>query len=267
MQITQRWWCMGAIALAVVAAPARAGAQNDADVDGGRRLFQGMCVECHGAGGTGGDAPSLSRPRLGHAPDDAALANVIANGIPNTAMPRIRRFTENELKQLVAYVRSLGKLTPERVAGDAKHGAALYKSLNCASCHIVAGEGGNLGPDLTDIGIQRGAAYLREAVVDPGSSLPKGTLSVLSRGYAEYLPVRIVTRQGTEVRGIRLNEDAFTIQVRDAGGKFYSLQKSDLQLVEKQTGKSLMPSFASRLSAPDLTDLVAYLVSLRGVQP
>jgi putative heme-binding domain-containing protein len=266
MQISTRWLCGGAIVLAVGAFAAPAAAQNTADVDGGRRLFQGMCVECHGAGGTGGDAPSLNRPRLTHAPDDTALANVIANGIPNTAMPRIRRFTESELRQLVAYVRAVGKLPQERVPGDAKRGAALYKNLACSSCHIVAGEGGTLGPDLTDIGLMRGAAYLREAVAAPGSSLPKGTLSVLSRGYAEYLPVRVVTRTGSEIRGIRVNEDAFTIQVRDAAGKFYSLRKSDLELLDKQTGKTMMPSFASRLTAPELTDLVAYLASLRGTE-
>jgi putative heme-binding domain-containing protein len=265
MQIAQRLLCTAAMAIAI-AVPARAGAQNADDVDGGRRLFQGMCVECHGVGGTGGDAPSLNRPKLQHALDDAALANVIANGIANTAMPRIRRFTEGELRQLVAYVRSIGRTSPERVPGDAKKGAAIYKNLACSSCHIVAGEGGNLGPDLTDIGFLRGAAYLREAVVAPDSSLPKGTLSVLSRGYAEYLPVRIVTRQGNEVRGIRVNEDAFTIQVRDAAGKFYSLRKADVQVLDKPTGKSMMPSFASRLAAPELTDLVAYLASLRGAE-
>ena len=267
MQITKRWLCAGAIAVAVGAVPARVGAQNNADVDGGRRLFQGMCAECHGAGGAGGEAPSLNRPRLGHAPDDRALASVIANGIPNTAMPRIRRFTESELKQLVAYVRSVGAVAQGGVPGDAKKGAAIYKNLACASCHIVAGEGGTLGPDLSDIGVMRGAAYLREAVVDPGASLPKGTLSVLSRGYAEYLPVRIVTRQGNEIRGIRVDEDVFTIQVRDAAGRSYSLRKSDIEVLDKQAGKSVMPSFASRLTVPELTDLVAYLVSLRGTEP
>src|ERR1700730_13217430 len=127
MQITKRWLCTCAIALAVGALPARVGAQNNADVDGGKRLFQGMCVECHGAGGAGGDAPSLNRPRLSHAPDDTALASVIANGIPNTAMPRIRRFTENELQQLVAYVRSIGKVAQEQVRGDARSGGAIYR--------------------------------------------------------------------------------------------------------------------------------------------
>jgi len=255
--------------LAFAAVPALVGAQSKADpkldIEGGKQLFQGMCVECHGAGGAGGEAPSLNRARLVHAPDDAALANVIANGIPNTAMPRIRRFTETETRQLVAYVRSVGKVAQLRVPGDAKKGAAIYKNLACSSCHIVAGEGGNLGPDLTEIGFLRGAAYLRQAVVDPGAALPKGVLQVPARGYAEYLPLRIVTKQGSEVRGIRVNEDVFTIQVRDQAGKFYSLRKSDLELLDKQTGKSLMPSFTTRLTAAELTDLVAYLASLQGV--
>jgi len=51
--------------------------------------------------------------------------------------------------------------------------------------------------------------------------------------------------------------------VRDQAGKFYSLRKADLELLEKQQGKSLMPGFANRLTAPELDDLVAYLASLR----
>jgi mono/diheme cytochrome c family protein len=68
------------------------------------------------------------------------------------------------------------------------------------------------------------------------------------------------------VRGIRVNEDTFSIQVRDQAGKFYSLRKADLELLEKQTGKSLMPSFSTRLTQAELTDLVAYLASLQGEQ-
>jgi cytochrome c oxidase cbb3-type subunit 3 len=269
MQTTGRWFFAGAVLFACAAMPARVAAQDKpdrADIDGGRQLFNGMCVECHGAGGAGGDAPSLNRARLVHAPTDVALVSILENGIPNTAMPRVRRFTDAETRQLVAYVRSLGKIAEARVPGDARKGGDIYKNLGCAGCHILNGQGGNLGPDLSDIGFMRGASYLREAVVDPGAALPKGVLQVPSRGYAEYLPLRIVTKQGSEVRGIRVNEDAFTIQVRDQSGRFYSLRKSDLELLEKQTGKSLMPSFATRLTAQELTDLVAFLASLQGEQ-
>ena len=233
-----------------------------ADIEGGRQLFNGMCVECHGVNGTGADAPSLNRARLVHAPTDAALIKILEVGIPNTNMPRIRRFTDTETRQLVAYIRSLGRVAEARLPGDPKKGADIYKGLGCAGCHIINGAGGNLGPDLSDIGFLRGGAYLKQAVVDPSAALPKGT-QLISRGYAEYLPLRIVTKKGDEVRGIRVNEDAFTVQVRDQAGKFYSLRKDDLELLEKQQGKSLMPSFATRLTAPELDDLVAYLASLR----
>ena len=53
--------------------------------------------------------------------------------------------------------------------------------------------------------------------------------------------------------------DAFQVYLRE-------LRKSDLELLDKQAGKSMMPSFASRLTGPELTDLVAYLVSLRGAE-
>ena len=261
MQTIERWICASALLLALAAVPARVSAQSKADIDAGGQLFSGMCVECHGAGGAGGDAPSLNRARLMRAPTDAALIKILTDGIPNTAMPRIRRFTENEMRQLVAYVRSLGKGAEAKAPGDAKKGSDVYKKLGCASCHIVNGAVGNLGPDLSDIGFLRGAAYLRQAVIDPAATLPKG-----ARGYAEYLPLRIVTNQGSEVSGIRVNEDAFTIQVRDRAGKLYSLRKSELELLEKQTGKSLMPSLATRLTAPELTDLVAYLSSLRSAE-
>ena len=83
------------------------------------------------------------------------------------------------------------------------------------------------------------------------------------RGFNEYLPIRIVTNDGREVRGIRVNEDSFTIQLRDTNNRFHSFRKSELRQLEKQFGASLMPSFKDRLSTSELNDLVAYLLSLR----
>jgi len=54
--------------------------------------------------------------------------------------------------------------------------------------------------------------------------------------------------------------------VRDQAGKFYSLRKSDLELLDKQAGQSLMPSFRNQLTPSTLTDLVAFLSSLRRVE-
>ncbi|MBI3263313.1 MAG: hypothetical protein HYZ58_09185 [Acidobacteria bacterium] len=87
-----------------------------------------------------------------------------------------------------------------------------------------------------------------------------------SRGFAEYLPVRVVTTDGREVRGMRVNEDSFTIQVRDARNRYHSFRKGDLRRLEKEFGTSLMPSYKDRLAGSDADDLVAFLASLGGAR-
>ena len=115
------------------------------------------------------------------------------------------------------------------------------------------GEGGSLGPELSEIGAGRSASHLRAAVLDPETELPKG-----------FLQVTLVTRDGRRITGVRLNEDTFTIQVRDLNGRLYSFLKQDLKELQKDTGKSPMPRFREVLSTAETDDLVAYLVSLRG---
>lgn len=247
-----------------VAMPTLAAAQGAADVAEGKKLFGGLCVTCHGFDGAGGAGPPLNRPRLLSAPDDAALRNIISEGIPNRGMPRVRRVTDDEMRQLVAYVRSIGKTARVAVRGDAARGGQLYAKLGCAGCHIVNGIGGSLGPELTNIGWIRGPDYLRQAVLEPAARLPQGNLPIPARGYNEYMPVTVVSKDGAEVRGIRLNEDVFTIQIRDASGKFHSVRKSDAAVIRKETGASLMPSFANRLAGGEIDDLVAYLSRLGG---
>ena len=225
----------------------------------GKALFDGLCQDCHGVNGTGDEAPALNHA-LGA--DDAALHKLIRDGAPDRGMPRVRRMTEEEAAALVTYVRTLGRGAPTKIAGDAGKGRAVYQKLDCATCHVIAGQGGVLGPELTKIGQRRAASYLRQIVLTPGTVKPKGVTGILLNGFSEYLPVSVVESNGRETRGIRVNEDSFTIQVRDANGKLYSFRKSGVQNVDKQFGRSLMPSYKDRLNAADTDDLVAYLYSL-----
>jgi len=78
--------------------------------------------------------------------------------------------------------------------------------------------------------------------------------------------VRAVPTSGPEIRGIRVNEDVFWIQIRDASGNVHSLQKSELARVDRELDATLMPSYESRLSAVQLDDVVAYLATLRGAK-
>ena len=257
---------LGVVLLVTIGLPLESAAQSAADVQAGKVLFGHLCVTCHGFDGTGGAGPPLNRAKLVNAPDDAALRAIIADGIPNRGMPRVRRTLDSEQRALVAYVRSLGRTTPPSTRGNPQKGSELYAKLNCAACHIVKGQGGTLGPELTDIGVQRGQPYLRQALVEPAAAFPNSTLRVQGPGYSEFLPVRVVMKDGAEVRGIRLNEDLFTIQLRDQSGKFHSIRKSNAEVIRKESGVSLMPSFAGRMSEAELDDLVAYLSSLGGPQ-
>jgi len=239
-------------------------AQGSGDLEKGRQLFLGMCSRCHGAEGGGGEGPNLNRPVLSHAPDDAALEAVIRDGIPDRGMPRVRRFTDAELHAMALYVRSLGRTAAVALPGSPEKGKGVYQRAGCSSCHIIDGEGGNLGPELTSVGAHRAPDYLRDAIVDPAAALPRGVMPIPGRGFNEFLPVRVVTRDGRQVRGLRMNEDSFTIQVRDASNQFYSFRKAELQSLEKEMGKSLMPDYKARISGADLDDLVAYLSHLGG---
>src|SRR4026207_1950919 len=126
--------------------------QNPADLQMGKQLFEGLCADCHGFEGSGARAPSLNRPTLIRAQNDEALRAIIRDGIVDRVMPRVRRTTDNEQRQLIAYVRSLGRATPARRVGDAQKGSDVYQRSGCASCHVVDGQGGVTGPELTIIG-------------------------------------------------------------------------------------------------------------------
>ena len=227
-----------------------------ADLKNGRQLFMAQCARCHGPKGEGGRGAVLTQPRLPHAPDDQSLFQVIRDGIKGTEMPGGYALDTRETWQLTTYVRSLGRLASETVPGDPKHGQQLYQAKgHCSQCHIIGGEGGSLGPELTEIGLRRSAAHLRAVILDPGSTLPEG-----------FSEVGLVTKEGRRITGVRLNEDTFSIQVRELNGGVHSFFKDDLKEFQKETGKSPMPSFGGTFSAPEVDDLVAYLVSLRGKQ-
>jgi cytochrome c oxidase cbb3-type subunit 3 len=220
----------------------------------GERLYLEHCGPCHGAAGYDGFAANLAVPRLPHAPDDAALARLIKNGFEGTDMPPAFGVTDAEVRQIVTYVRSLGRSAQQSVPGDARRGEQLYAGKGkCANCHMLAGKGGRQGPDLSDIGARRSAAHLRQSLTDPEAALPH-----------DFLTIRVRTRQGRSLDGIRLNEDSFSLQMRDLAGELHSFWTSDLADVRKEWGKSPMPSYRDVFSKTELDDLIAFLASLRG---
>jgi putative heme-binding domain-containing protein len=225
------------------------------DLANGKRLFVGHCAICHGIEGTGGRGPSLNQPVLRRVANDFQLFLIIRQGIDGSEMPGAWQMSERESRQVAGYVRSLGRTAAVKLPGDPARGQAIYDSKGCAACHIVRGQGASLGPDLSDVGARRSPAYLSEALLDPGASAPES-----------FLLVSVITREGNRIRGMRLSEDSFTIQLRDASNRFHSLRKADLTELKKEFGVSTLPSYRDSLSTLEIEALIAYLAGLRGEQ-
>jgi cytochrome c oxidase cbb3-type subunit 3 len=218
----------------------------------GQKLFQEHCSACHGLDGGGGRGPNLHTPRLKHAGDEKSLRALLANGI-SPEMPPAWFLTDDEIATVASYVLTLGTVPREKVPGDPTHGAAVYVRARCDVCHILAGVGNSVGPDLTEVGARRGAAQLRQTLQHPDRTIPDG-----------FLLVEAVQSSGDAIRGMRMNEDSFSIQIRDLSGRFYSFRKADLKELKKLRGMTPMPSYERGLTTEELDDLVAYLVAQRG---
>jgi putative heme-binding domain-containing protein len=230
--------------------------------------FRANCAFCHGLGARGGGrGPDLTRTPKKHGDSDAEIFNTINNGVPGTAMPPNGAtqqgvgMTEEEVWQVVTYIRSVEK-RPGTVSGDAKHGRELFYGIAaCATCHMFDGKGGRLGPDLSGAGTARSTDYLVESVRNPSRRLAQGISEAMKEFSAEYETVEVVASDGTKYQGTLLNEDSFTIQFMDTRENVRSFDKSSLKSWKKSR-ESLMPAYGEKeLPEKDLQDLLAFLVS------
>jgi putative heme-binding domain-containing protein len=236
-------------------APANLPAANPytspADLELGRKLFLGRCGHCHGQSGEGGRGAAINTGRFRRGSSDRDLFLIIRNGIPNTEMPG-SRLPEHEIWRMVTWVKQLGSqgVADETPSGDPMAGAAVYQRAGCAACHSIGGQGGHVGPELDRIGSMRAVRYLRESMLQPAADIP-----------IEYRTVIVTPLAGREVTGIHLNEDEYSVHLRDMSGNLRSFLKSEVKAV-KLPRTSTMPDY-SGLEKADLENLVAYLSSLR----
>jgi putative heme-binding domain-containing protein len=234
----------------------------------GESQFRANCAFCHGLGARGGGrGPDLTRTPKRHGDSDSEIFSTINNGVPGTAMPPNGAtqqgvgMTEEEIWQVVTYIRSVEK-KPMSMNGDAQHGKALfYGSAGCATCHMFAGKGGRVGPDLTNAGTARSAEYLVESLRNPSRRLAQGLSEAMKEFSVEYETVNVVAADGTKYQGTLLNEDSFSIQFIDTREKVHSFDKASLKSLQTSR-ESLMPAYDEKqLPEKDLQDLLAFLVA------
>lgn len=243
---------------------ARGAGQGAASSDEGKTLFEGNCAGCHGIDGSGAMGPNIRHAAASLGPD--GIESLVTVGFIGSGMPTFGQLGDAKIHQIVDYVVSFDQEGSGVTPGDPEKGKAVYASKNCSQCHMADGRGGDLGPELTRIGAVRSPSSLREALVSPGSKLPFDAQLAERGPFKAYVMERAVTKDGREITGMRVNDDTFSVQLRDAHGQIHSLRKLDLQKLEELPGKSLMPSYKDTLSGAEINDLVGYLASLRGAQ-
>lgn len=240
---------------------------NPTAIKEGHSLFRINCSPCHGLDARGGGrGPDLTLNRWVHGSSDEEIFRTISQGVPGTEMPASDT-EESETWAIVAYLRSQSPPKKLGASGDRLKGEKTFRgSGGCSACHMVKGQGGVLGPDLSRVGASRSASYLVDSIRDPNKELSSGMMDP-SNQYGPplvYDKVTVTTAGGEEFVGIAMNEDTFSIQLLGTDQKLHLFLKKELKQVLHEQ-KSLMPAYSEqRMSNAELQDLIAYLQSLTG---
>jgi putative heme-binding domain-containing protein len=132
--------------------------------------------------------------------------------------------------------------------GDPHRGKRLFDS-SCAKCHLMFGEGGRIGPDLTTFR-RDDLLNMLINVVNPSAEIREG-----------FEQVMVVTHDGRAVSGLRFDQDQKVLVLRNVDGQNITVARSDIEETIPQP-KSLMPEgLLNGLKDQEVRDLFAYLRS------
>lgn len=188
---------------------------------------------------------------------DKLVTKEIAPELQLDLLMAVENSSFDELKALKAnYEQSkdsldvLARYEEALYGGNARRGARIFygnTTAQCIRCHVLDGEGGAVGPELTHVARQLDREALLISLVDPSARLAPG-----------YGTVVLKLNDGREVVGVLLSEDSETITIREAEGNETRFELSAIE--ERQTLPSGMISMANVLTKAELRDLVAFLV-------
>ena len=218
-----------------------------------KRIFAVRCAGCHGLDGRGGErAPNIATNPGVRKMSDAQLTEIISNGRPDFGMPAFRLIGQAEIHHVVGFLRILqGNRRSANLPGDAKNGKSIFfGKAGCSECHMILGQGGFIGPDLSNFGQSLTASDIRSSITDPQASGPR-----LRTATATLV-------DGSRITGVIRNEDNFSIQLQSGDGQFHFLLKSRLRALEHEAGPIMPADYGKRLSRTELDDLVKFLKSV-----
>jgi cytochrome c oxidase cbb3-type subunit III len=219
----------------------------------GAELYNRSCTGCHGVNGAAGErGPALAGEQDYVRDTDPEIFAAVKDGITGTGMPP-SGLPPNDIWKIVAYIRSLRATASDAfVPGDVAYGERIFWDQGrCGSCHMLNGQGGILGPDLSNIAAERTLQQLRLALTQPKVAIPTG-----------YQPADLVTSTGRRLSGIIKNEDNFSVQFLDNNQQLQLFSRNELREIHYKDS-SLMPAhYDKTLSSTEVQDLLAFLSRL-----
>jgi putative heme-binding domain-containing protein len=141
-----------------------------------------------------------------------------------------------------------------RQEGDASRGQTLFSgAATCAKCHVVNGTGKGVGPDLSGVGTKLSRQALYESILAPSAAI--------SHNYETYTAL---LDDGRSLTGLLISQSPEEVIIRGPDAIDLTIPTAAIEELVKQP-VSLMPAdLAATLTAQELTDLVAWLETLRG---
>ena len=224
---------------------------QDAIREGGTK-FRSRCAGCHGPDARGYIGPDITGLSASGYTDER-LFGIVRRGVPGTEMTPADplRVSDRDIWQVLAYLDTLKAAPSTPASGDVQDGERIFRA-NCSSCQMVNGRGGQLGPDLSRVGSGRSRPVLLNKV--------RGTSDNVRPGYEA---VTVVTRDGQRIRGVKKNEDEFSIQIVDMRERLQGYLKANLTEILTEP-RTVMPAYsAEQLNDRALDDLLQYLTTLR----
>lgn len=222
--------------------------KDPASIEAGRKLFASSCSGCHGPTGEGGRGPNLMTARQVKRFGDNVLFQSIQKGLPGTDMPPTP-LPDDKIWQLTAYVRSLNASAYDLILdGDEAKGREIYFGKGaCNKCHALRGEGGSLGPDLTNAGGSKSLNHIRDAILEPNKRISDG-----------YQAATVHLKSGKTITGVMRDFTNYSISLVDNQGNLYLLQQAEI--ADRQLAKSSpMPSYKDRLTKTEQRDLIKFV--------
>ena len=254
---------VSAIALGATLLMSRVAAQET-----GKRQYVERCAGCHGEDGSGGGhGPSIVNVPRPKATSVDAVREVILKGIPQGGMPAFK-VSRDEADAIASFVMTLkapvplSSTTASPVSGDPVAGEHFFRGNgHCSDCHMVRGQGGILGPDLSSIGRDRQPAQIEQALTNPGASASTsrgGNRGRRGSDVQSYPAVTVKLNDGRSLRGIAKSESNFELELLGSDNKLHLFRKD--QAAEIVREKSLMPK--TEATPEEMRNLMAYLTRL-----